>query len=60
MTDIKQAVLLDDITVKPTLSRQNWELIMSTHLGRVFTYPYFILYAVSKWDQASDIHLTYI
>jgi len=39
-------------------SRQHWELIISTHLGRVFTYTYFILYAVSKWDQASDIHLS--
>ena len=26
------------------LSGQHWDLIMSIHLGRVFTYPWFILY----------------
>ena len=31
---------------------------MSTLLGTVPTYPCFILYIVSKWDQTNDIHLT--
>ena len=31
---------------------------MRIHLGRVSTYPCFILYIVSKWDQTIDIHLS--
>jgi len=41
------------------LTGQHWSLIMSTLLGTVPTYPCFILYIVSKWeDQTNDIHLT--
>ena len=31
---------------------------MTIHLGRVSTYPCFILYTVSKRDQTNDIHLS--
>ena len=40
------------------LSGQHWGLIMSIHLGRVCTYPCFILYDVSKWEQTNDIRLS--
>ena len=29
--------------------------IISIHLRRISTYPCFILYTVSKWDQTNDI-----
>jgi len=31
---------------------------MSIHLGGVCTYPGFILYIVSIWDQTNNIHLS--
>jgi len=34
----------------------HWDLIISIHLGRLSTYPCFILCTVSKWDQTYDIH----
>jgi len=40
------------------LSGQHWDLIISIQLGRVSTYPCFILYTVSKRDQTNDIHLS--
>ena len=35
-------------------------LIMSIQLGRISTYPCFILYIVSTWEQPDDIHLTWL
>ena len=39
------------------LSGEHWDRTMSIRLGRVSTYPRFILYIVSNWDQKYDIHL---
>jgi len=34
------------------------DMIMSIHSVRLSTYPCFILYSMSKWDQANDVHLS--
>ena len=41
-----------------TAKEQNWDLIMSIHLGKVCTYSCSIIHTASKWNQASDIHLS--
>ena len=38
------------------LSGYNWDLIMSIHWGRVSSYPCFIRYIVSEWDQTNYVH----
>jgi len=45
------------IQSNPLSSGQQWDLIMSIQLGTVSTNPCFILYIVSKRDQASDNQL---
>ena len=57
---LKPARLLPVRTTSPrpgySQTRQYWDP-MSSHLGRVSTYPRFVLQTVSKEDQTNDIHL---